>query len=171
MLARVGVLGLATWGVVAILAVLRAYDSFAYLLTFELSWGVFALVFALFVMWCVLTAKALFQRRFPWSPVLIAAAFALVVLNPARPALHAWGFGLAKPRLEAALASNECPAWAGPYRIKRCTSIGGDTWFVLEATGGLSSIDGLVKPRSKDFRPDGISYPEGDGWYFVSLGF
>ena len=157
--------------VLLVLAGLRLADSFAYLPWSTLFIAAFGLVVALVVLWIVQLAKVGLEPRFRWVWIAMLMAFVLILWNPAGDAIHAWGFQVAKPQLEAALASGGCPARAGVYRIKNCTSIGGDPFFVLEDSG-FDTIDGLVKPADPShFRPDGVSTSLGDGWYFVSIGF
>jgi hypothetical protein len=162
---------LLAWAVLLVMAGLRLADSFAYVPWATLVIAAFGLVVALVVLWIVQLARVGLEPRFRWVWIAILATFVLILWNPAGDAVHAWGFQVAKPQLEEALASNGCPARAGAYRIKNCTSIGGDPFFVLEDSG-FDTIDGLVKPADPThFRPDGEFTSLGGGWYFVRIEF
>lgn len=160
------------WGVLTVLAGLRFEGSFAYVSSLAALLLAFGLLVALFALWISSVVMMWADRKFSWGPIATLVVSALIAFNPAGDSIHASGFQLARPGLEAAVASGDCPTWAGPYRIKRCYSGNGSSYFVLADSGGFVSIDELVKPADPtDFKPDGWSTAEGDGWYFVSTTF
>ena len=160
------------WGVLAALAALRFGASFTYVSFIPAFLLALGLLVVLIALWTSSVLMMWADRKFRWGPIAILMVSALVVLNPAGDAIHAWGFQLARPGLEAAIASGDCPTWAGPYRIKRCSIGNRSSSFVLAASSGFISLDELVKPADPtNFKADGLSRAEGDGWYFVSITF
>lgn len=129
-------------------------------------------VFLLLLAWVGLVTYLAIRRRFSWNPVAMALVAGLLVWNPAGPAIHAWGFRVAQPALEAALISGECPEHAGPYRIGHCTSLEGHRLFILADTGFVTI--GLAKVPESEAQRLRLQWPmsaESGGWYVIRYDF
>lgn len=159
----------ATWALASIVCGLVGYDAIAYLDFggFLIGMGVLALTV---LSWVALTSLVIVSRRFRWSAVVVPIVIALALWNPARGVLHDWGFRLAEPQLEAALASDECPSRVGPYRISGCLDYHGQRMFVL-ADAGFIDIVGLVKWPTVDPESQDLVSPERNGWHVVTIQF
>lgn len=149
-----------------------------------------AVLFALLVAgptgicWLVLTIVAanagIVERRRPSWLVLsaIVGSLALVVAGfglTRSEAAEAVGFAVARPALEQAVESGECPSTVGPFAVLRCESHG-DTGsiFMIDGAGFLHRAgwahfgDGAeAAARMADSASPYSFVPVADGWYRV----